>query len=932
MKKVILFLLLIIFSVSVVSCGTQIENGNTEIPEDKPEEKPEDKPEDEPGEEPEVNPGDKPEEKPEDKPEEKPQGISLFSHIDELADNVDETPIFEIKTSDIKTASLSYKSNGVNTSEIDITDPSNNSIYQEYLFADRYYWNEDHTRIFNANNFIEQVKLLKEEIISEVKMLNTWIYIPAMSARYRISYNQISDIVYLERLTNIGNQFEYYKISSSYVNKNKMLIDTYQVSGEDGKLRTEHSFHYQEDSILTYYEKNLLGLDNIFLLTADLSVPNPVNISLSYSILDQGDRYVYEMDKYIYQSPSDTSYGIDIFNTYQADYQLTEYYWKNNFTYINNSNNEQVMLFQDNQDNSFYYSIDLYELKGYNKLIRGDNVYRLIIGDKEYQTPNSNSMSSSDMIYYSTDNANYYAYISESSGCNLYVSVDVKTLNTKTREELLLEFMGYLGLSFKDEDIYQRLKVLDDIDEVLSSYSFFNYSSSYEISPIDMEKIYEINKLPSLTIDEIQEYLNSEYVLFDQQVDDESYFLLYSDGVTGTVNISDGMSLDLSNISIQLKNTSIFTVGETYTLKAIIKNDLYSFLLDEKSIIYQGEEVIINLNNNVSLPQNLENGKYTIAAYLSTIANNKELRISGIYTLSGTSYFDRFEVSEVKQKLYLTRIVSLDEVNVLRDDMMYLDGSISFMKENNTIILDGVFANLNNGYALINTDIVSIKGILSNETEVIMTLENTFNFGSDSLNAVLDNFEVPNLEVGSYTLNIEFSIVTKMNEIIVEQTLQQKDKKVNEVIPSNLNDKLAFIKLESTDMGLNILCSEFMKIELKTTQDEEYIYFDESVVDILYPAFFNKTDNIFLDVTLYDELEEINYVVCGFSSFDNFETDFVIPKIMIENLPANSYKVKIDLLVNTENGDIKYNRMFETDIEIIIEETIRETETNAMST
>lgn len=932
MNKILSLILLLIVGFTIVSCGSN--SGNNHNPEDtynpddtKDEEtngndgpledeggienpdsdkKPEDNnPEDT------YNP-DEP-----DKPgneEEQPQGVTLFSHVNELADNVDETPGFNIKESETANYRIKSRKNAfsTNTTEEDITNPEDNVIYQDYLVAGRYFWNSNHSRILNANIFIEQVKLLKEEIINNVKMLNLWINVPMMNSKYRISYDQLNDIVYLEKISMIENQFSYYKISSSYVN-NKMVIDTYYVVGEDNQIRTEYCFYYEEDKTLTYYEKSILGLGSIFMLTSDLSHENPINICLDYSILDQGDRYTYEMCKYIYQFGNDNSPGLDISNSYQADYDLSEFNQQNNRVEINNSNNELVLKCNYSIEGGVSFSVDLYELIGYQKLIRGDSYYSLIVGDKEYKSANSDSLLSDDVILFETEDVTGYAYINESSGCMLNINLDANIKQIPSLTKVLCDILSQFGLSFKDEKVYDNIKVLDDSSDILSSYSYFNYSSDYCVSPKEMEQIYQNNKLPSLTVDEIMSFQSADSIMFDEQIEDENYYLLYSNGVTGNVVVdTKNNTLDLSDVSIQLSNTGILTTGENYTLNAYIKNESNSYLIDYTTITYQGETTNINLNKDILLPANLEIGKYTIIAYLTTTIDNHEVRVSGIYTLLADSEYDVISNVVLNEKSYINRIVTNNGLYILCDEVCELKGDISFDAIYNRIVLGNVIGSLKNGYALIDSDDISlIATIVDEENNAILEKKTSFKFGTLSLSAVVEDIEMPVLEEGNYELKMEFKVVNKDNTIIHEESLVQEEKNVETTIFSSNPNFVGIVKLETSDNGLMLICKKLFDINVSATKEENYMNFASSEFRVLEEGFLQNTDSISLEFILENSKELTFPVWFAHSEVGTIDSNFIFDSREISYVETGVYNLVYQVSIYI-NGEQKYFSTFKT--------------------
>lgn len=925
MKKLLSFIFLLLLSFSLTGCdlGNNSNNNVNDNPTiDNEKENEESKEEEKQEEQIPVNP-----ETPEDSNEKEEEskddttsvvtGPTLFSHIDELANNVDTTPEFILHDEAISTYAMNSRSIGTNSTEVDITDPANNPIYQEYLLSDRLYWDSNHTNIKNANNFINYVKSIKEEVIQIVTMLDEWIYSMGNGCKYRVSYDQINDVVYLEK---IENNTSYIKIASSY-NNNKILIDTYQYVIYSETTFMEYSFHYEEDNILNYYEKPTFeNEDKIFMLTSDLSVDNPVSISLSYTTINQGDRYVYEMAKYIYQLSSETDAGLDIFNTYQATSDLSEFYWNNNIVYINNSNDDKVLQFQDSID-TYFYHLDLYELEGYSSLIRGDNHYKLVVKDKEYISENSTEHSSENSITFTTEDYEVCAYISETSGCELYITAVLYNQDISA-SQILKEFLTELGLSFKDESVSEKLALLDDCDTVLKNYSYFNYSSSYLISPIEMQQIYLINKLPSITFDEFSQMCNSKYVLIDEQIEDENYYLLYSSGVNGSISYNDtNNTLDLSNVSITLNDNSILALGANYSLNAVLKNNNISYLIDKVTIVYEGDFVTISLNDNIEIPKDIEIGQYSIIVYLTTELSNSELRVSNVYTMLGTNEFDVITKLNRDDKTYLLRVVSMDKLIIAIEENFNLTGEVKYNEETQQLDLTNVVGILNHGYILMNTDIVSLSAIIYNaEEEAVYTIENKFNFGSGALSINLDVYGLPQLSEGIYNLKVVFNIVGKNEEQIYNKQLSNISS-INGLIIDNERKDIDIIVITSCEEYIEIKYLKAIDVELDVIYENNILDFSNTSISILYPKFYDNADIIHIYISLVSTLDiGPSYMFDNTTTYENFNSTFSLSKVDLTTLSieAGSYKIEYQIYVSNSNYEMKIDKTYETDLIIDI--------------
>ena len=166
-KKLNKGLLLSLFSLlALTSCGGPTNSGNVNFgsSESEKEEIEENSSEnnyveDEEKEDSEVNNNDNNKEDENEKEEEIPpvdNSPKLMDHIIEVANNVDKTPTFMTELKQNKNQRRSYK---------DITDSSNHENYEIYLGMNGL-TGSNMTSVVGANNFVEQMKQTKEEIIT----------------------------------------------------------------------------------------------------------------------------------------------------------------------------------------------------------------------------------------------------------------------------------------------------------------------------------------------------------------------------------------------------------------------------------------------------------------------------------------------------------------------------------------------------------------------------------------------------------------------------------------------------------------------------------------------------------------------------------------------------------------------------------------------
>ncbi|MBQ8178049.1 MAG: hypothetical protein IJ033_02535 [Clostridia bacterium] len=836
----------------------------------------------------------------------------MFYHVTDLAENVDETPEFEIKEDN--TTVLSNRSRKArmadNTTETDITNPANNEKYAEYISSDRYFWGVEHTNIKNANVYIDYVKSVKDELISCVTMLNTWVEDVNCNCRYRISYNQANDVVYLEK---ISDGSLYIRISSTYVN-GKMVIDAYQYQIYDANGGVEISCHYEEDKVLYYYESSNFTYRNLFMLTADLSVENPVNVCLSYASMDQGDRIGYQMSKYLYKMGTEDESALDVHNTYFIDDLIKEF---NNFSdtvIINNSNDEYVLSAQ-NDVHTYSFALDMYELEGYTQIIRGDSQYKIIVGENTFACANSDSHGAENSIVYETEDFCAMAYVYEYGTVRLCVGVEVRN-EQLTQSRALTEFLGYMGLSFKDESVYGKLDLLDNASELLNQYTYFDYSYPCYVSPEEMEQIYSINKWTSVSYEEIMDMLVADSVDIHEQVEDEEYYALYAGAVSGKVGCNEDNTFNLSQVCITLGDSGILTSGSEYALVAYISNGYETYLLDRAAVTFAGVPVTISLNDNVAIPNDLTIGKYRVVAYLTTLIEGADVRVSSIYTLEGEGEFDAITTITEDDASYFVRVVSNDDgLVVAMDNMFELKGQAEYVEETKYLSLGGISGTLSNGYIMLESDLVSLTATFYDDADKeVMAIKDEFYFGTSALSASVSLEEIPALQQGTYQLEIAYKVTNKDGEIIFSAIHNQTE----EILAAIVEEQRTDVDLVSLDVYEGKILFKYVKVvnvDLVVTYENDIIDTSNSELHVMEPIFFEDTDVLHLDINFINE-DENKASICfsTYATYSLIEDEFVFPTEDLNNysIEGGKYKLEYRLIITNYNGENKLDKIYYT--------------------
>lgn len=764
---------------------------------------------------------------------------STLEQIKELAENVDKTPMFDNNTS---TSYSVNRKNKIKTSlkEIDVTDPKNDPDFYE---------NSDHLSsnmavLTTSNEYIDVVKNIKDNTVDTVRMLNTWIsYDQEGQIRMRLRYDQILDVLYIEQLQ-LGYQTSCYTIESKYNELGEISISAYETTYLENVV-FEKSLKYEENKELKVVTKTKkAGLTEALSLThSDLSLENPITTCLEVNRMDQGDRYSFSVYKNVFQEEKDGP-GTFISSGYivaelqegnpmnpneEADEILKNHYDSvayniSNYLYVKDSTDMARIMVQDTYEGGVSYNISLYDLEGYSKITKEDNVYKVYVGDKIYQNQPDGQYGTDDIVEEENDDYYGFAYVSGfDNGASLYVNTTAKENSSMTKSQAVIDLLDKMGLRFKEE-VIEGVKTIDNLDRKLTEYNFYGVSANTILLPSEIEKIYyQYRDNRIMTREEVEALTKDEFKLFQEQVDDESYFALCSNGVEGNFTFDYQTSVfDLSNISITIPQTSLFNRGEEYTLTAKLFNGDIMYDLDSKDVVYEGKETIINLSENVKLPSKLENGEYKVVVYL-TPKNNNLCRMSNLY-YPNTEAIDILYLVEEEDYLKLYRLIADEQgFKLLIQDDFNLSNYIDYnqSEEYFNINFEQVGVGLFDSIVLDESMRVVLNGYLYNEEKEILMSSKEFACGLGELSIKGEELDWSILEEGTFNIRFEFKILDKNNEEIYSKEEESFQTPGNETIEITKEDYVLTVSVDEETKEESLTYKKVEVIEPNPGEEEK---------------------------------------------------------------------------------------------------------------
>ena len=659
------------------------------------------------------------------------QKPALMDYVVSLANNVDQTPSFILEKES------SAQRQGKKHNLKDVTDAENNDNYQNFITLGGPLATNLST-VVDANDYINVIKEIKNAIVSSVICLNKWVDFSYNGTdKYRILYDQIYDQVTLEQLSHLDENINYYNIKSSYDANGNIFIEAYHIRYNSN---TNVSYRFN----ISYIENQKLNVQNILhngnfyenveIIESDLTRDTPLTTALTSSYMDQGDRYIFGIDKMVYQAPTQNHGEIAYFKTYQAaeiienhplnpdfsnlselDYSIYYNHYfggvtvRDDFQIIADSNNTYVMQAQKNEYiNGLSMSINPYSLDGIKSITFDENLvqYKMELKDAILESSLDGSYNSNNIIEVENDKYVYTLLLSKAmfDSPDLYLNFHIKDGVDMSNSEVIKDIFDQYQLSFKDETL--SLTSLDDMSATLAQYDYGGISFNQELTHSEIISLFMLNEPIIHSYQDLIEFTNEEYVYLGEQEYDEKIFELYQTNISGNINLdNEEKKIDLSNISIELANSDLLVKGEEYSLVCEIIGKGINLELENKKLTFEGTNATLSLTNKVEIPNELSEGEYQIVVYLKNKNNN---RLSSLYypniVTSSDMVFERSnqlirviqdqKIRIVVQDLFATSTIMVHDVNnqLLNAEEVSINLSgYNFLKEGDQILVSLVY-------------------------------------------------------------------------------------------------------------------------------------------------------------------------------------------------------------------------------------------------
>ena len=693
----------------------------------------------------------------------------LMEHVVEVANNVDKTPTFMTELKQNKKQRRSYK---------DITDSSNHENYEIYLGMNGL-TGSSMTSVVGANNFVEQMKQTKDEIITSVTCLDKWVEIyTEIPTRAKITYNQIYDKVDLEFLSNDESYITYYHINSSYDNKGNIVIDGYYYRyDKNTSMSYVYTLSYQENNyffVQTCHNNTFID-DAITIIRSDLTKEVPITTSLEYSYIDQGDRYNFFIEKKVFQEMVEDDPGLAFFLSYQypelieghplnpiegqSDYEILSHHYNSgveisdSHKIINDSNGHYVSQIQLNEHSgSMYINTNPYALNGIKSILDYGDYIDVEFEDLTLSTYNNENYDASHSSYETED----YVFVlacrmNFMNTPDIHFTINPKQGCSKTYANILKEGLEHFGLGIKDEIAQHSFENIDDMRDELSKHNYGGISADEYLKASEIYQIYENNIKKSFTHEEIIAKSLEESVSREEQDFDEKMFELYGCSISGNVSfVVENTKIDLSEVTATIGQSELLIKGKKYYLVSELLVDGHSYSLDSKEVIFEGLDTNVSLGK-YDIPEDLLFGEYTLITY---VINEEGQRISSLY--NPKSIVDTDVVIE-KDDL-LIRVKLEDTFNMYVQETYTLSSEISYDQKTDEFDLSNLNVSLMDQYIILQDEKISLNLYYrdSIDSEYTLLLTSSDKYGEMGVNLVVDGeFETPaTIEEGNFKLEL----------------------------------------------------------------------------------------------------------------------------------------------------------------------------------
>lgn len=571
---------------------------------------------------------------------------SFASSASASTTSVSTSSVFKARTARAKGDSLIATTVRHSDDYVDLSDPDQNTGYQEYLDTGRLSADMYHTFISMGDNEIINLYALKETVLQSVVQLDTWVTLSGFE-KYRLGYDALSDVATIESLSNTCSYYDdgtstfyYTHVRSSYTADGKCVIEAYtvEVFNDTGIIRSQLSVFYTEDKAwivsMKYYSDDMNMKVMNYVCACDLVSDSKEFFLLPYGntiLIKKSAPYFVDLRKEDYEAVHFDD-GTPSINASSSYYYI-----------LKNSSEEIVGSWEYNISKfAFTLELDVYEIAGWDGFYYENGKYYLTVNgeivaeDYPMFSPQGHVKNPTDCDGFSYDT--HLVYDKDYIYCpKIRLTIDSLS-DGISRYDTAVAVLEKLGLSIKDESVYNQLRYLDTCEQLLSEFNAFGLNGMDTANAALFEKILATHIVPTYTGAEILA-MSAEPVIYDyQQEEDSSYYMIFSPAVnTQTVIDGEAASIDLSDVSMTMEGSALTTVGAEYTAAVVALSDFDVVLLDLVVDQYEGDSLTLSGLGSLALAdlaQKLTEGEYRLAVCLLRSGNNGYARLSNFYYLT----------------------------------------------------------------------------------------------------------------------------------------------------------------------------------------------------------------------------------------------------------------------------------------------------------
>lgn len=391
-------------------------------------------------------------------------------------------------------------------------------------------------------------------------------------------------------------------------------------------------------------------------------------------------------------------------------------------------------------------------------------------------------------------------------------------------------------------------------------FRIFNIQNSSVANEIILSNILKFNT----DINEIYNIINQDTVINQNQLNDFQNLLKISERLFNFMNISAELNKWTQGQKLNISDGSLYVNFDNLDKNSI--NNIISlfekqgFNINKNELLFAKSEVIIQLNNNVSLF--LNNNSISIK-FENLINNLKEIAL----------FFNKSRNNQIATNLNEI-ILNLNNITLTKQISTNLNPELYNLKNIFDEINKNVFqpnnTKLNDNIKQIALLLNSFKNELQNIKSNNIIIKNDFNRIFNSLNKTIDTISHINFEnkiIPKDFINIQNTLkqfITDVNNILNFKNINEN--KINIPVPSSIN-----IDIESIIESL-----VFLKSRNIDTDNEKFI-------DIMSKYFAN-------DMKLSNNIERLNLIIKDiFNILNN------------EKMPINDFKKTFDIINNIKN-------------------------------